>query len=234
MEKFGGRAIGALLFIFGLACTLPLPPGATTIFGFPLLLLAPQLVIGSRAPWLPERVKSRTLSTADLKKALPKAIPTLQKVEAISKPRLVFLFGSVGERVLGLVCTALALVLILPIPGGNILPAMAVSALSFALIQRDGIIALVGYALAGDAGVVPLVQEQARQGVGVQLDVPEAARPLAHEDVGRHRRRRLAAGESRAGTGRQATDLGDHVAQVFVVDPADLLQRRQIAPGQQR
>ena len=39
---FGGRAIGALLFVFGLICTLPLPPGATTIFGFPLLLLAPQ------------------------------------------------------------------------------------------------------------------------------------------------------------------------------------------------
>lgn len=148
MQKFGGRAIGALLFIFGLACMLPLPPGATTIFGIPLLLLAPQLVIGAAAPWLPERVKARTLSAADLKKGLPKVIPTLQKVEAISRPRLVFLFGSVGERVLGLVCTALALVLILPIPGGNILPAMAVSALSFALIQRDGLIALLGYAVA--------------------------------------------------------------------------------------
>jgi len=147
MQKFGGRAVGALLFVFGLACTLPLPPGATTILGFPLLLLAPQLVIGAAAPWLPERVKSRTLSTADLRKGLPKLIPTLQKVEAISKPRLAFLFGSVGERLLGLVCTALALVLILPIPGGNMLPAMAVSALSFALIQRDGVIALLGYAL---------------------------------------------------------------------------------------
>lgn len=148
MEKFGGRAIGALLFIFGLACMLPLPPGATTIFGFPLLLLAPQLVIGAAAPWLPDQVKNRTLSTADLRKGLPRLIPALQKVEAISKPRLVIVFGSVGERLLGLVCTALALVLILPIPGGNILPAMAVSALSFALIQRDGLIALVGYALA--------------------------------------------------------------------------------------
>jgi len=148
MQKFGGRAIGALLFVFGLACMLPLPPGATTIFGFPLLLLAPQLVIGAGAPWLPDQVKRRTLSTADLRKGLPKLIPMLQRVEAISKPRLVILFGSVGERVLGVVCTALALVLILPIPGGNILPAMAVSALSFALIQRDGLIAFVGYALA--------------------------------------------------------------------------------------
>lgn len=148
MEKFGGRAIGALLFIFGLACTLPLPPGATTIFGAPLLLLAPQLVIGSRVPWLPERVKTRTLATSDLRKALPKVIPILRRIEAVSRPRFVFLFGNFGERLLGLVCTALAIVLILPIPGGNILPAMAVSALSFALIQRDGLIALIGYALA--------------------------------------------------------------------------------------
>lgn len=148
MEKFGGRAIGALLFVFGLACALPLPPGATTIFGAPLLLLAPQLIIGSRAPWLPARVKTRTLATADLRKALPKVIPTLRRVEAVSRPRFVFLFGNVGERLLGLVCTALAIVLILPIPGGNILPALAVSALSFALIQRDGLIALIGYALA--------------------------------------------------------------------------------------
>jgi len=148
MQKFGGRAIGALLFVFGLACTLPLPPGATTILGFPLLLLAPQLVIGAAAPWLPDRVKSRTLNTADLKRSLPKVIPTLQRVEAVSRPRMAFLFNPVGERLLGVVCTALAVVLILPIPGGNMLPALSVSALSFALIQRDGIIALLGYALA--------------------------------------------------------------------------------------
>ena len=75
-------------------------------------------------------------------------IKWLRRVEAVSKPRLAFLFGAVGERLIGVVILALALVLILPIPGGNILPAMAVSALAFALIQRDGVIALVGYALA--------------------------------------------------------------------------------------
>jgi hypothetical protein len=148
MKKFGGRAIGALLFVFGLACTLPLPPGATTIFGIPLLLLAPQLVIGAGVPWLPEGVKRRTLSTADLRSALPKVIPWLQKVEAISRPRLVVLFNPIGERLIGLVCTALAFVLILPIPLGNILPALAVSVLAFSLIQRDGLIALLGHALA--------------------------------------------------------------------------------------
>ena len=145
---FGGRAIGALLFIFGLACMLPLPPGATTIFGFPLVLLAPQLVIGAAVPWLPAGIKHRTISTEDLNKGLPRLVRGLRRVEAVSKPRLVFLFNPLGERLIGLVCLALALVLILPIPGGNILPALAVSALAFALIQRDGLIALVGYAIA--------------------------------------------------------------------------------------
>ncbi len=147
-QMFGGRAIGALLFVFGLACMLPLPPGATTIFGFPLVLLAPQLIIGASGPWLPEGVKRRTIATADLKKGLPRLVSWLRKVEAVSRPRLGFLFNPLGERLIGLVCLALALVLILPIPGGNILPAIAVSALAFALIQRDGVILLVGYAIA--------------------------------------------------------------------------------------
>lgn len=147
-ERFGDRAIGALLFVFGLACMLPLPPGATTIFGLPLVLLSPQLIVRGPTPWLPRGVRDRAIQVADLRKGLPRAVRLLRKVEAVSKPRLTFLFGPIGERLIGLVCLALALVLILPIPGGNLLPAMAVSALSFALIQRDGVIALVGYGLA--------------------------------------------------------------------------------------
>ena len=153
-ELFGGRALGALLLVFGLACTLPLPPGGTTIFGAPLVLLAPQLVIGARAPWLPRRLRERTIATDHLKHGLPKALVWLERIEAVSKPRLSFLFGAVGERVIGLICTLLALVLILPIPLGNILPAVAVSVLSLALVQRDGALALFGYLLAALSGSV--------------------------------------------------------------------------------
>lgn len=154
MDLFGGRALGALLLVFGLACTLPLPPGGTTIFGAPLVLLGPQLVIGARAPWLPRRIRERTITTAHLKTSLPKALGWLERVEAVSKPRLSFLFGRVGERLIGLICTLLALVLILPIPLGNLLPAAAVSVLSLALVQRDGVLALFGYLLAALSGSV--------------------------------------------------------------------------------
>jgi hypothetical protein len=150
-EIFGGRAMGGLLLIFGLACTLPLPPGGTTIFGAPLVLLAPQLAIGARAPWLPAKVRAAAIDTDALRNALPKALPWLKRVEAVSRPRLTFLFGAVGERLIGLICTVLALVLILPIPLGNILPAAAVTVLSLALVQRDGVVALLGYVLAGSS-----------------------------------------------------------------------------------
>jgi hypothetical protein len=156
MEQFGGRALGGLLLIFGLACTLPLPPGGTTIFGLPLVLLAPQLVAGATAPWLPAGLRERSIRTEDLRRGLPRVLPWLKRVEAVSRPRLVFLFGAVGQRLIGLVCFLLALVLILPIPLGNILPAAAVSVLSLALVQRDGVLALLGYGLVS-ASVAVLV-----------------------------------------------------------------------------
>ncbi len=157
MERFGGRAMGALLLVFGLACTLPLPPGATTLFGAPLLLLAPQLALGRRAPWLPARWRARSIATAELRKGLPRVLPWLERVEAVSRPRLTFLFNPLGQRAVGLVCTVLAFVLILPIPLGNLLPAAAVSVLALALVQRDGLLALLGYGLvAASFGVLVL------------------------------------------------------------------------------
>lgn len=157
MSHFGGRALGALLLIFGLLCMLPLPPGGTTIFGLPLVLFAPQLMIGARQPWLPKKLRERSFEAAGLREGLTRAAKTLKRMEAVSRPRLTFVVGGTGERVIGLVCLLLALVLILPIPLGNILPATAVTVLAFSLIQRDGAVALVGHAIAAaSAGVLIL------------------------------------------------------------------------------
>lgn len=148
MARFGGRALGALLLVFGLLCSLPLPPGGTTVFGAPLVILAPQLLFGRHSPWLPARVRGRSIETRHLKKGLDKVLPWLKRLEALSQPRLSVLFGGVGQAAIGLICTVFAIVLILPIPLGNMLPAAAVSVLSLSLVQRDGALALLGYVLA--------------------------------------------------------------------------------------
>jgi hypothetical protein len=102
----------------------------------------------SCAPWLPAGVRSRTISTPHLAAGLPKVLVWLERVEAVSRPRFSILFGAVGERLIGLVIFVLALVLILPIPGGNFIPGVTVTVLSLALVQRDGLLALFGYGLA--------------------------------------------------------------------------------------
>lgn len=148
VDRFGPRAFGALLFIFSVPNVLPLPPGSSTILGLPLVLLAPQVALGVRAPWLPRFVDDRKIKPSDLKHWLGGIIPKLRSVEKLSRPRLHFLFGPVGDRVIGLICTLLALVLILPIPLGNLAPALCIGAFALALFQRDGVIALVGYLMA--------------------------------------------------------------------------------------
>jgi hypothetical protein len=170
-ERFGARATGALLMVFGLACTLPLPPGSTTVFGAPLVLLAPQVAIGARAPWLPARVRAKRVAIDSFRRGLPRVLVWLERFEAISKPRLTFLFGAWGHRAIGAVCTVLALVLIMPIPLGNMLPAASVTVLSFSLVQRDGALALLGYALAASsAGVLVLAAGVILRLLGPVLD----------------------------------------------------------------
>lgn len=149
VHRLGRRSFGALLFVFSAPNWLPLPPGSSTFLALPLLLLAPQIALGIRGPWLPDYVDRRTLRRADLAGGLNKLIPTLRKIEMVSRPRLAFLFGPVGDRLIGLTVTLLSLVLLLPIFLGNMAPAAAIAAFGLALVQRDGVLALIGYALAG-------------------------------------------------------------------------------------
>ena len=93
VERFGSRAFGALLFVFSVACALPLPPGGSTVFGAPLVLLAPQLALGFRSPWLPRGMRHRRIRGADLKRVADRLIPWLCRIERVSRPRLGPMFG---------------------------------------------------------------------------------------------------------------------------------------------
>jgi len=52
-----------------------------------------------------------------------------------------------AERLIGLVAFPLALILFLPIPFGNIPPALAIACLALGLAERDGAAVVVGYVL---------------------------------------------------------------------------------------
>ena len=149
----GDRALGALLFIFAFPNVLPVPPGTSTLLGVPLIFLAAQLMLG-RASWLPAVVSRRSLLQADFAVLVRRVVPWLQRTERLLRPRLTWAAGPPMEYALGAVCLLLALVLVLPIPLGNMLPALAISLMALAVLARDGLWALAGLVAAGLSAVV--------------------------------------------------------------------------------
>lgn len=145
---FGRRALGATLFFFALLNLLPLPPGSTTLLGLPLLVMAAQLAIGARTPWLPRFLARWSIRRAVIDRVCRRAAPWVARAERLTRRRATFVFGRVGDRLIGAVCTLLAMVIVLPIPFGNVLPSATVAVLALGLVHRDGTVTILGYGLA--------------------------------------------------------------------------------------
>ena len=147
IEALGDRALGALLFLFAFPNVLPVPPGTSAVLGLPLVFLAAQLMLGLR-PWLPGLLASRSMSQADFAATVRRIMPWVQRGERLLRPRLGWLARPPLEYAIGAVCLLLALVLTLPVPLGNVLPAVAISLLALAIVERDGLWVLAGLGVA--------------------------------------------------------------------------------------
>jgi hypothetical protein len=147
------RALAALLFIFAFPNCLPTPPGTSSLLGLPLIFLAAQLALGRR-PWLPKVIAARSMSRRDFATLIDKANPWLMRAERLLRPRLGLLSRPPVEYIVGVTCFVLAIILFLPIPLGNILPAMAICVFSLGILERDGLWIATGFLLSGVSGVV--------------------------------------------------------------------------------
>lgn len=153
IDALGERALGALLFLFAVPNVLPVPPGTSAVLGLPLVVLAAQLMLGRR-PWLPAVLAGRSISQADFAATVQRILPWVQRGERLLRPRLAWLVQPPLEYAIGAVCLVLAIVLTLPVPLGNVLPAVAISLLALALVERDGLCMLAGLGVALLAGAV--------------------------------------------------------------------------------
>ena len=132
------RAWGGLLFIFAAINVLPLPPGTSSFFALPILIVAAQMVFGRASPWFPARLDRRGVTKQELSRLISKMGWLETKVERIFKPRLAQLTSPAATRVIGLVCFLLGLVAAIPIPLFHVAPALAIVMFGLALIYRDG------------------------------------------------------------------------------------------------
>lgn len=138
LRAMEGRAIAALLLVFAFPNILPTPPGLAGILGLPLIYLSSQLMLG-RLPWLPPFISNRSITRELFINLVTRAIPWLARAERMLKQRLWLLASPPAQRFLGAVCLMLSLVLVLPIPFGNMLPSIAICVLALGLLERDGL-----------------------------------------------------------------------------------------------
>jgi hypothetical protein len=157
VKGLGDRAFGILLFAFAAPNLPPLGvPGISSVCAVPLIVLSLQLVLGRREPSLPRWLLLRSMPTRSFQQVVTYVVPWLRRVERGLKPRLALVTSRTGERAIGVVVLVLASVLMLPIPLGNLLPALAIAMLGLAVIERDGLAAVLGHLMAIPALAVAL------------------------------------------------------------------------------
>jgi hypothetical protein len=137
--ELADRSFAALLILFSAPNLVPMPPGASTVFGIPLVLIAGQLLIGMPQVWLPRFLRLRSINRRKFSKAAHKLEPMLARLERLVRPRYWAMPRVVGERLVGFLALLMAISIALPIPFGNWLPALAIVVMSLGLTERDGL-----------------------------------------------------------------------------------------------
>lgn len=132
------RGPGALMVVLATPNLLPLPPGASTLAGIPLILVALHLIAGRNRLMLPDSIARWPFDRRLVARVAQRLGQVFEWTERFSRPRLWVLPVGAAQRLVGLLTLLMALIIILPIPLGNFFPAAAVVLLNLAWIARDG------------------------------------------------------------------------------------------------
>ena len=148
------RAFALLIVLLGLPNCLPMPPPIPFVCGLLLALVAAQIAACREAPWLPAALLRRSIPQEAVQRAIARALPVLQTLERLSRPRFAFLEAPLALRFLGFVVIAFALgLLVAPPVIGQIPLGIAVCLVGLGLVERDGAL-VVGGLVVGAAGLM--------------------------------------------------------------------------------
>lgn len=147
VARLGARAFGAIILLMSIPNSIPNIPGISIFFGLLIMLPAMQLTLGLRQMWLPARIANITVPAAKVASIVVLCIPWVEKFEKVVKPRLTFLTYPPMENLIGAIVILLAFVLFLPIPGSNLVPAVACAFIALGMLERDGYVILLGLAI---------------------------------------------------------------------------------------
>ncbi|ATD68144.1 MULTISPECIES: exopolysaccharide biosynthesis protein [Luteimonas] len=150
VDELGMQGMLLLVILLTLVFLIPVSiPGVSTVFGAVIVLVGVARM-RARPLWLPGAVRRRTVPGGRLRGPLETGLAWVRRLERITRPGRMARLSE--GRAIGLVNDAAlvlgALLLMAPfgfIPFSNTVPGVALMCLAIGLLQRDGLMVLLGH-----------------------------------------------------------------------------------------
>lgn len=155
LRAHGPGGQGALLMLLAAPCVLPVP-GVGTVLGLGIVALAWAMWCGREVDGLPDRVAKLTMPRLWARRVLALLARVHLWSALLARPRWSQVVAAGLRTWIPCVVAWLAFLIILPIPFGNVLPALALMLLGVGLLARDGVLVAAAVATAGAATAFPV------------------------------------------------------------------------------
>lgn len=164
LSAVGRRSYGPLLLLIGLIAISPLTvlPFTTTIAAAITLLIAGQMVLGLRRPWLPKRVLDIRVPRRPFFAFLDRARPVVDRVDGVMlRERWTFMTVPLFVNAVAL-CVCVAAFVTYPlslIPFAPLAPGLAIVWFGLGMTARDGLWLSIGilFTIGGFCLAAPLI-----------------------------------------------------------------------------
>ncbi len=142
-QAHGAEVPGTLLLLVTAPCLLPVP-GVGTVFGLGLVALALAIWRGQPCDCLPRRVAEFELSREWAQRILLFLATTYLMAGRYARARMGGVARALSRSWTVCATALMAAIIVLPIPFGNLLPALAIMLLGVGLVFHDGLAMILG------------------------------------------------------------------------------------------
>ncbi len=149
LDRLGPSALGLLILVLTLPALIPIPGPFGMVFGSCLAFVGLQVLFGAKRFWLPERMRRVDVSGKLIRTIAEQGARWLEPLEVFLRPRRLKIITFAGYRPFyGVPVLLMAVIIAIPLPFGNIMPALTLIVLALALLARDGFAVLIGLVMA--------------------------------------------------------------------------------------
>jgi hypothetical protein len=148
LDRFSERSFGLFLLLVMLPTFIPIPVGVGALSGGLASLIGLQFLARLEHPWMPKWVANYKIHRHRITSFRDRMGKWLGRLERLTKPRYTGVFTHrAAHAFTGLLLVVLGVLLCLPIPLTNYPFGLILLAFSIALIERDGALMLIAWAL---------------------------------------------------------------------------------------